>query len=172
LGAEPALRCRSHGGGQALLAGCEAGFRRTVQMPPLRSRLRSSPGPVPPHRLAVTGELARAKGAECFPQNAIPPRLNTQARGPVQKLEFNDLAATHLRKAAAVEAAEAAEAETKAVARAAAEAKAHAAADALLAEEEALAERKAAAAKRAGKAASKGSKGSKGKSKGKSSGKQ
>lgn len=94
------------------------------------------------------------------------------ARGPVQKLEFNDLAATHLRKAAAVEAAEAAEAETKAVARAAAEAKAHAAADALLAEEEALAERKAAAAKRAGKAASKGSKGSKGKSKGKSSGKQ
>ena len=87
---------------------------------------------------------------------------------PSKKLEFGELAATHLRKAAATEAAEAAtqaaEAEVKAVVRAGAEAKANAAADALLA---LLAEEEAemtAAATRAGKAPSKGSKG-KGKSK-------
>ena len=62
---------------------------------------------------------------------------------PSKKLEFGELAATHLRKAAATEAAEvevtavveAAAADTEAVVRAEAEAKADAVADALLAEE-------------------------------------
>jgi hypothetical protein len=103
---------------------------------------------------------------------ALPPHSTTQARGPVQKLEFGDLAATHLRKAAATEAAEAAteaaEAEAKALVRAEAEAKANAAADALLAllAEEKAEMQMAAAAARAGKA------GSKGKGKGKRSGKR
>lgn len=140
---------------------------QSYKRPPLAlCLLRASPGP-PTRRDGRTGAvlqryLTHVPRASNISRKTLPPRLTTQARCPVQKLEFNDLAATHLRKAAAVEAAEAAteaaEAEAKAVARAEAEAKAHAAADALLAEEEALTERKAAAAKRAGKASSKGSK--------------